>query len=110
MSNRLAVLVPTATRIGPVALIQDCDALEALGNHPDAPRPDLRDAAFLEYVKGRRGYSVAEGARWADITVSTRGRLIDCWDLYLDAKGRQVEQPAVDWDARKKYLYETIFA
>jgi len=85
MSNRLALLVPTATRIGPVALIQDCDALEALGAHPDAPRPNLRHEGFRQYCIGRRGYSHAEGARWSDITVSTRGRLIDCWDLYLDA-------------------------
>ena len=108
MSNSLSRLVPTATRCGPVALIDNPDALEALGNHPDAPRPDLRDTAFLRYCTERRGYSVAEDAMWSDITTATKGRLVDCWDLYLD------EHPELgtttDWNARKKWLYENIFA
>lgn len=108
MSNRLADLVPTATRRGPVALIEDPDALEALGRHPDAPRPDLHDRAFLDYMKARRGYSFADGARWSDITVHTRGRLVDCWDLYRDKIGRPLET-AVDWSERKNKLFATIF-
>lgn len=96
-------LVPTATRCGPVALLTDPDALEALGRHPDAPRPDLRDKEFLAYVFSRRGYSIAEGAKWSDITVHTKGRLIDCWDLFCAAKA----PPKTD---RLIELKQTIFS
>jgi len=109
-SNKLSILVPTATRCGPVALIADPDALNALGEHPDAPRPCLKDKQFLQYVADRRGYVLPESVKWSDLSIPTRGRLIDCWYLYLDSVGKPERDAKTDWDSRKKWLIENIFA
>jgi len=94
-------------RMGPVALIdvnRDAwDALEALGMDPEAPMPDLNRVAFQQYARARRGGFFDPAIPWEDQTPHTRGKLIDCWELFLEYRnttgiipGFGVATP-VDW-------------
>jgi len=78
-------------RMGPVALIdvnRDAwDALEALGMDPEAPVPDLNRVAFQQYARARRGGFFDPAIPWEDQTPHTRGKLIDCWELFLEYIG-----------------------
>lgn len=71
-------------RQGPVALVQDPDVLEKLGAHPNAPVPDLSRVAFRQYVLARLGYTIQDRDSWETLSVSTRGRYLDCWELWLE--------------------------